>query len=73
MVLKQKVEKTRCATFKSRTPGTGPKKGDYGLAPCEPVDPPSSPVLPHPGPETGLVEDTLVWSTQQVIWDKNYV
>jgi len=24
-----------------------------------------SPVLPYPGPEIGLVEDTLVWSSEQ--------
>ena len=29
-----------------------------------------SPVLPYPGPETGLVEDTLVWSTEQFTWSK---
>ena len=29
-----------------------------------------SPVLPYPGPETGLVEDTLVWSSEQFTWSK---
>jgi hypothetical protein len=29
-----------------------------------------SPVLPYLGPEIGLVEDTLVWSSEQFTWSK---
>jgi len=29
-----------------------------------------SPVLPSPWPETGLVEDILVWSSEDITWSK---
>lgn len=28
------------------------------------------PCLHHPGPETGLVKDTLVWTSEEITWSK---
>jgi hypothetical protein len=44
-------------------PATLGSKGQHATS-----RPPNRSVLPYPEPETGLVEDTLVWLSEQFTW-----